>query len=274
MTRLAELTGNRELVINLTLRELRGKYKRSTLGWGWSLLNPLLSVGIYWLVFGVFLEVVPPIGRPSGLQSFVLFLLCGLIPWNFLSSAMTFAPEILVSNGNLIKKVYFPREILVFSQICALLITSLIEFGVVCVLLLLAGNMVVPWIPMILLVIAIEAVMAVGIALLLSSLNVYFRDVKHFVTIGLQALFYSVPIVYPIRLVPVRAEIFGIDVPVRRIYELNPLVRMVAVFRDVLYNLRFPNIWDLGYFALWAIGLCAFGWFVFHKLEPRLAEEV
>lgn len=274
MTRLAELTGSRELAVNLTLRELRGKYKRSAIGWGWSLLNPLLSVAIYWLVFGVFLDVVPPIGRPSGLQSFVLFLLCGLLPWMFFANCVSVAPETLITNGNLIKKVYFPREILVFSSVNAVVVTFAIELGVLGTLLLVAGNMIIPWLPVLLLAVAVEVVFVMGIALLLGSLNVYFRDVKHFVTVGLQALFYSAPIVYPIRFVPITAEVAGVEIPVRRIYELNPLVRMVAVYRDVLYNLRFPSIWDFGYFTLWAVGMLAFGWYVFHKLEPRLAEEV
>jgi ABC-2 type transport system permease protein len=274
MTRLAELSASKELIVNLTLRELRGKYKRSFLGWGWSLINPLLTVAIYWLVFGVFLDIKAPVGDPSGMTSFVFFLVCGLLPFTFFQNAVESAPEVLVSNGNLIKKVYFPREILVVAAVNALLTTFLIELAVLGVLLLLAGNMVLPWIPVLLLLIVVETLFCLGVALLLSMLNVYFRDVKHFTKIAMQLLFYATPIVYPIRFVPVTSEIAGIEIPVRQIYELNPLVRMVSAYRDVLYDLRFPALSDLGYFALWAVALLAFGWWIFVRLEGRLAEEV
>ena len=274
MTRVTELVASRELGTNLVLRELRSRYKRSFIGWGWSLLNPILTVGIYWVVFGSFLDITPPVGDPSGLSSFVLFLVCGLLPWAFLQGAIESSPEVLVQNGNLIKKVYFPREMLVISSVGALLVTFLIELGVLCVLLLIAGNMVLAWIPMLLVLIVLETVLILGIGLALSALNVYFRDVKHFTKIALQALFYSAPIVYPIRFVPERSEILGIDLPVRRLYELNPLVRMIGTYRDVLYDLRFPVVEDLLYFAAWAVALIVLGWLVFARLEPRLAEEV
>jgi ABC-type polysaccharide/polyol phosphate export permease len=274
MTRLAELGGSRELLANLTLRELRGRYKRSVLGWGWSLLNPLTQIAIYWLVFGVFLKVEPPTGDPSGLSSYALFLVCGLIPWNFFSAGVGASPDTLISNGNLIKKVYFPREILIISTTGSQLVTFLVELGVLGVILLIAGNMVLPWIPVLLVLVAIEFVMILGIAMLFSVLNVYFRDVKHFVTLALQILFYAVPVVYPLSLVPKHKEVWGMNIPVRQIYELNPLVAMIECFRSVLYDLSFPNAGDLLYVLVWSVGLLCFGWWAFSKLEPRLAEEV
>jgi lipopolysaccharide transport system permease protein len=274
MSRMAELSKSRELIANLTLRELRSKYKRSFLGWGWSLLNPLLSVAIYWLVFGVFLDITPPVGDPSGLSSFVLFLLAGLLPFLFFQNSVDASPEVLVANGNLIKKTYFRREVLVISAVGALLITFLIELGVLLAVFLVAGNMVLPWIPVTLFMVFLEAVFVLGIGLLLSVLNVYFRDVKHFVKIALQLLFYATPILYPISVVPKHAEVLGVDIPVRAIYELNPLVPMVTSYRSILYDLRFPDVGDVLYFAVWAFGMLAFGWWVFSRLEGRLAEEV
>jgi ABC-2 type transport system permease protein len=100
------------------------------------------------------------------------------------------------------------------------------------------------------------------------------RDVKHFVSIALQLLFYSAPIVYPIRLVPKNANILGIDLALRDVYQLNPLVRLIDCFRAVLYDLRFPDTGDLLYLTGWAIGLLIFGHWVFGRLDRRLAEEV
>jgi ABC-2 type transport system permease protein len=274
MTRLADLAGTRELAINLTLRELRGKYKRSFLGWGWSLLNPVLSTAVYWVVFSAFLRIKPPVGNPSGLHLFVVFLLCGLLPWTYFSNAVDSSLEVLVSNGNLIKKVYFPRQILVAASINALLVTFLIELGVLLVLLLTVGNMVLPWIPIVLVLTAVQTVFVLGLGLLLSVLNVFFRDVKHLTKVALQVMFYSAPIVYPIRLVPRRAHILGWNAPLRQLYSLNPLVRMMNCYRAALYDLRFPPLWDFTYFVLWAVGALALGWFVFSRLEGRVAEEV
>jgi ABC-2 type transport system permease protein len=114
----------------------------------------------------------------------------------------------------------------------------------------------------------------VGAGLVLSVCNVYFRDVKHFVNIAMQALFYSAPIVYPLSVVPKNKEILGVDVAVREIYRLNPLVRFIEGFRDVLYNLRMPSLDTLLYLIAWSAGLLVVGMWVFRKLEPRLAEEV
>jgi len=269
---LAEYADARELTVNLTLRELRSRYKRSALGWTWSLLNPLSTVIVFSIVFAFFLKVRPPVGNPSGLHNFAMFLLCGLLPFSFLSNGMNASLDSLLANSNLIRKVYFPREVLVVSSILSLLVTLLVELGVLCVLLLLFGNMVLPWIPVLLALVAIETVFVLGIGLMLSVLNVYFRDVKHFIGIALQALFYSAPIVYPISFVQDAAN--RTSFPVLRVYTLNPLVRFIDAYRAVLYDLRFPALSDVLYITAWAIAMLALGLFVFRRLDGRLAEEV
>jgi ABC-2 type transport system permease protein len=274
MAQLAEYVERRELLVNLVLRELRSRYKKSVLGWTWSLLNPLASVAVYWVVFGVFLKVEPEPGDPSGLDSFVIYLICALVPWNFFANTVSTSIEVLVGNAGLIKKVYFPRELLVASAVGALGVTFLIELGVVCVVLLAVGNMVLPWIPVALFLVALLAAFVLGVGLVLSVTNVYFRDVRHFVGIALQVLFYSTPIVYTLDLVPENKEVLGVDVPVRTIYELNPLVQFVEAFRDVLYDLRFPSLGTTLYLIAWSTATVAFGLWVFSKLDRRLAEEV
>lgn len=105
MQKLSDITSRRELFVNLTLRELRSKYKRSFLGWTWSLLNPLTSMLVYTAVFGVVLKVTPDVGDPSGLQNFSMFLLCGLLPYNFISNGLNGGMGSLIGNGNLVNKV-------------------------------------------------------------------------------------------------------------------------------------------------------------------------
>jgi ABC-2 type transport system permease protein len=274
MSRVAEYIGSRELIYNLAMRELRGKYKRSTLGWTWSLINPLATMVIYTIVFSVFLKVQPTTGDPSGLKSFPLFLLCGLLPWNFLSAGLGSTPQALISNANLIKKVYFPREVAVLSMVIAMFVSFLIEMGVFAIVLLVAGNMILPWLPLALGLMLIEALLVLGFGLILSVSNVFFRDIEHFISIALMALFYSAPIVYPVSVVPVEKQIFGVTIPVREIYELNPIVRMVEAFRSVLYDLRFPSLGSVAYLLAWAIGMLVLGLWVFRKADRRLAEEL
>jgi ABC-type polysaccharide/polyol phosphate export permease len=274
MTRLAEFRGTRELTVNLTLRELRGKYKRSTLGWTWSLLNPLASVVIFSIVFSFFLKIEPPTGDPSGLHSFVMFLLCGLLAWNYLANGLNASMAALIDNSNLIRKVYFPREILVVANVAAHLVTFLIELGVLVVVLLLVGNVAIQWIPVALVLVAIQTGFVVGLGLMLSVFNVYFRDVQHFIPIALQAWFYATPIVYPLRLVPDSAEVLGVEVPLDVLYRINPMVAMVEAYRDVFYDLRFPPAARVGYLLAWAAVTLTLGLWVFSRLDRRLAEEV
>jgi ABC-2 type transport system permease protein len=274
MTRLAEYVGQRELVVNLTLRELRGRYKRSVLGWTWSMLNPLASVLIYTVVFSYILTIKAPPGRPSRLHEFALFLVCGLIPWTLFSSGITGTLGALVANGNLIKKVYFPRQLLVLSTVASLVITSLIEFGVLMVVLLAFGNMVIPWIPMLLVLLVLQSCFILGVGLAMSVWNVYFRDLQHLMGIVIQILFYMTPIVYPIGLVPDEANVAGMTIPFGDLYRLNPMVEFVGAYRNVLYDLRFPSWGTMAALAAWSVGALIFGAFVFSRLDHRLAEEV
>ncbi len=271
---LHELVSSRELLVNLTLRELRSRYKRSVLGWSWSLINPLSNVIIYSIVFSLILKVKPPLGDPSGLKSFPLFLLCGLIPWLFFSNGLMLTTESLLSNGNLIKKVYFPRELLVVAGVGSLVITNLIEMSVLSVILLLVGNMVLWWLPLVLVLIFLELVMILGIGLMLSALNVFFRDFRYLITILLNFLFYLIPIVYPVSYVPVHGHILGMDLPVRRIYELNPLTRLIGAYRNLLYDNRFPTLGSWAIITIAAVVCLAIGWSIFARLQRRVAEEV
>jgi ABC-2 type transport system permease protein len=267
----AELAESKELFVNLTLRELRGKYKRSVLGWTWSLLNPLATMVIFTVVFRFFLKVGTTPGDPSGLHVFALFLLCGLLPWNFLSNGMSGSMGALIGNSNLIKKVFFPREILVASNIASWVVSFLLELGVLAVVLLVAGNMVLPWLLPTIALVVIQTMFVVGLGLLLSVLNVYFRDVQHFIGILLQIWFYATPIVYPITYVrdalKNRPELFTL-------YKLNPMVRFVEAYRNALYDLRFPPLLDTVFLLGVSVVTLALGVYVFSKLEPKLAEEL
>ena len=271
MTSVSELRRHRELFANLTLRELRGKYKRSVLGWGWSMINPIAQMAIFSLVFAFFLRIEPPTGDPSGLQVFAFFLLCGLLPWTFLANGITAGMGSLLANANLVKKVWFPRQVLVGSVVASFGVSFLIEMAVLSAVLLVAGNMVLPWLLPVLGIALIQAGFVLGIALAFSVCSVYFRDLEYLVGIGLQMWFYSTPIVYPITLVEDALE----DRPgLLTLYELNPMTRFVEVYRDLFYSLRLPSAASLAYLVACAAVSLLVGWTVFNRLEGRLAEEL
>ncbi len=274
MTTLSELAASRELLSNLTRRELKGKYKGSTLGWLWSLLNPLATMAIFTVVFRLFLRIDPPTGEPSGLKNFALFLLCGLLPWNLLAAGMVNGSGALVANSAIIKKVWFPRETIILSTVAALDVSFLIEMGVLVAALLVVGNMVLPWLPVLLLVLVLLSAFVLGLSLALSVLNVYFRDVQYLLGIGMQFWFYATPIVYPVSLVPETATMGGLEIPVRTLYNLNPMVHFIGAIRDCLYHLRFPSLTSwLVMTGVSAVSL-VLGALIFRRFTPRLAEEL
>lgn len=264
-----ELLGSRELLWNLTLRELRGRYKRTVMGFGWSMLNPLASMLIFTFVFKYVLEIEPARGEPSGLHVFALWLLPALLAWNYFNTVAGTSMGSLIAGANLVKKVYFPRELLVYATTGSLLITHLLELALLAVALLAFGNMVLPWLPVMLFIVALLTVFSTGIGLILGALNVYFRDLTYLWAIAAQAWFYATPVVYPISLIHDRGS-STLDF----IYGLNPMVRFVEAMRAVLYDLRMPSLATFGYLTVWSAVSFGVGSWVFAKLSNRFAEEL
>jgi ABC-2 type transport system permease protein len=273
MTVITEIVQSRELLTNLTLRELRGKYKRSLLGWTWSLLNPISLMIIYTVVFGVLFGNEPGIGLNSGIDSFPVWLMCGLLPWNFLSQSLTGSMATLIGNAGLIRKVYFPRELLPFSTVLSLDVSLLIEMGVLALFIMALGSPfygLLPWVlPAILLIVAITA-FAAGLGLVLAVANVYFRDVQYLISILLNLWFYATPIVYGIDLVERKAP-SGWMVTA---YKANPMVEFVGIFRSLLYDWTMPGMASVLYVLVWSVGMLIGGIWVFRRFEGRLAEEL
>ncbi len=280
MSALAEFRDSRELLANLTLREVRGKYKRTALGQGWSLLNPLVSLAIYSLVFGLLLRADPPVGDPSGLDVFALWLAAALLPWTFFSGAVLAGVQSLLLNANLVKKVYFPRELLVVSSVLSFVVTLSVELGALVVLLVVAGANPLPWLPLVVVAVVLLTAFALGLSLLLSISNVYFRDTGHLAALVFQFWFYLTPVVYPATLVDSVVEergglhVLGVRLPVDHLYGLNPMQRFSDVFRALLYDNRLPDWQDWAACAVVAALALALGVTVFRRFAPRLAEEL
>ena len=271
-----EVWGSRELLFNLTSREVRGKYKRTVFGQLWSLANPLALMLIYSLVFGLLIKSNPLPGNPSHLNVFALWLLCGLLPWTFFSAVVTNGAASLVGNSGLIEKVSFSRIVLPLSAVAAVAYNWLFEMAVLLIAISIAGGFVLPWIPLLIIVMALLAVFAAGVALIFSIANVYFRDTQYLLGIVLQLGMYLTPIIYPIERVAAASDhqgsFLGTPFTILGLYDLNPMVHFVALFRQLIYDNRFPDPVEWLICLCWALASLGIGMLVFRKNERNLAE--
>ena len=271
-----EIISSRELLFNLTMRDVKGKYKRTLFGQLWSLANPLAAMLIYTFVFAFIFRVEPDRGDPSGLDVFALWLLCGLLPWTFVAATITSGLASLVANAGLIQKVYFSRIVLPLSNVAATGYNWLFEMGVLIVALGIAGAFVLPWIPLLLVLMVLLAMFAAGIALMLAVANVHFRDTQNFVGILLQIWMYITPIIYPLNLVQDQSralgQLLGTPITLLDIFKWNPMENFVAVFRQLLYDNRWPDGGTFLACSIWAFATFAVGIWVFRRNERTLAE--
>jgi ABC-type polysaccharide/polyol phosphate export permease len=263
------LIGSHELLWNLTLRELRTKYRKSVLGWTWSMLNPLATVAIYSFVFGYLFQAEAPVGTNSGIKVFALYLLCGVLPWNFFMLVTNTGMQSMLANAALVKKVSFPREVLVFANSLHGVVQFSIEMGLLSIALLVGGSIFLPWLPIVLLQMALLTLFASGIALGLSAANVYFRDLGYLWQIFTQVWFFATPIVYTEAILEGR-----VPGGVQTVLQWNPMAIFIRGFRRSMYDSSFPGWTNLGACALLAAVSLMVGWSLFTKLSRRFAEEL
>ena len=292
--RFHELWVTRELLAHLTRSDIKVKYKNSALGLLWSMVSPLMQLGIFWLVFGFILK--------NGYPHFVVFLFAGLVAWNFFSGSLNTATGIIVERAGIVKKVAFPREILPLSTVGAQIFyfsMQALAMAVILVALQAAPDWGVIW----LLVPALAAllVLASGFSVLLSALNVKLRDMRHLIEVAMQLWFWLTPIVYPYeKLAPHlrNVKLFGFDVhALSWLYLCNPMTPIVLTFQRVLYphvvvpSTNYPpNLpktlpvlptWSTATYAgldaiVFVAGalLLVFAVWVFGRLEGNFAEEL
>jgi ABC-type polysaccharide/polyol phosphate export permease len=257
---------HRNLLYLLSLRELRTRYKKSVLGWAWSLLNPLTQMAIFSVIFLYIFKATPPVGDPSGLKTFPLYFLCGMLPFNFFSISVGVSMGAVQGGAGLIKKVQFPHEHLVFSVVVAQFVTLMIELGVLTVALLIVGNMVLPWLPVMFLLMVLMAVFTSGVSLTLSAANVFYHDVNYLWGIFSQVLFYMTPVIW---------NPATVGVPwLEKLANYNPTGSFIIASHNIMYDLRMPGIGRWLYMIVFAFGTFLFGSWVFNKLSPKFAEEM
>lgn len=263
------LWGYRGLIGNLAQRELKAKYKKSVLGWVWSLINPAATLLIYAVVFGLFLRIQPPIAGNGHLKNFALYLFAALILWNYFNGVIAGGMASLLGAGPLIKKVYFPAECIIVANTVATLLQACVESLVLAAIMIVVGNASLTFL-LFPFVLVMFVMFCLGVALVASLVNAYFRDVNYIVSIGMNLFFYATPIVYPLRIIP--KEIHGI--PAQTIISLNPLAKFVQASRDIFYGLKIPTFGTWAYLFIWAVVMLGFGWTVFIRFARDVAEEL
>jgi len=247
----------KDFIKNLVSRDFKTRYKRSYLGILWSLLNPLLIILVYTLAFDYIMKI--------RVKDFPMFFMCGYLPWSFFSSGLMTSLPSLSDSGYLIKAVYFPREIVPLSIVLSCLIHFLITFIFVFPILLIFGY--IPHASYLVLpaIILLQTVFIFGLGLFISSIHVFFRDLRYIMEVLLMAWFWLTPVVYPISLISEKFLFF---------YKLNPMTLFVTAYREILLNgtLPAPKYWAALVIA--TAGALALGYLLFFGIRKRLAEEI
>jgi ABC-type polysaccharide/polyol phosphate export permease len=263
-----------ELFWNLVLKDLRSRYRRSALGWAWSFMNPAALTIVYTIVFTRFLIITPEPGKPSGITSFAVFLLAGLLPWNLLAGGIGAGIGGLMGAAGIIQKVNFPRELVVMAPVAALSISLCIELLVLSGAVILTGNVMLYLIPYVLLGICLLTLFVAGITMFLSALNVRYRDIQHLTNVLLLMWMYLTPLLYSPKLVPEKTQIFGATVPARQLLLLNPMARFVQFFRNCFYDITPPPLDTTGALAAASVVVFFLGYRFFIRRALRFPEEM
>ncbi len=271
-TRVRELWACRELVYNLVVRDLKVRYKNSALGILWSLLNPLLMMLVFTFVFGVIYAENPQPAYPA-------FILSGILAWNLFSTSVQGATRSIVGNAHLIKKVYFPREILPLSIVLANLVNYLLGLPIYFALALALGVTPTVWVLLLPAVILVQLCFTLGISFILATINVFYRDTQIVMEVIMQAWFFMTPIFYSIhQVLPNGIQRGGISLKggdaQRLMRILNPMASIVASYRDVLYYGNPPGIDFFMRTIVTALLFLVVGYLIFQRYSSTFGEEI
>ena len=258
MGRIRELIAYREMIASLVKRELRGKYKGSVLGFLWTFINPLCQIVIYTIVFSMIMR--------SGIENFNIYMISGMIPWFFFSGAILQGAGCIRAQADMVKKIYFPREVLPVVVVTFHFINMLLCFlFIIAVIFVEKGQVSLRawgYLPLIFLM---AYVLTLGMTLLVSACTVYFRDLEHITSVVMMAWIYLTPILYSMKDIPKELLI---------VFEWNPLTPVIEMYHSVLYLAEAPQREDMIQAAAAALAVMAAGSLIFCKLEANFAEEL
>lgn len=257
MSLVKNLYNYRELLKSNVKKEIRGKYKGSFLGVLWSFVNPLLTVLVYAIVFPYIMRVKT--------ENYLIFLIIGIIPWTFFTTVINQGMITVRMNEGIIKKVYFPREILPIS----VALSGLVNFFISCIIILIFcifGGVGITWHIILLPIIAlIQFILSLGLILGLSAINIYIKDTEYIVQFFVNMLFYATPILYQSTLFPEK---------IRWVLYLNPMTQIIDTYRNIFLYHQLPNVMGILYVTIVSLIIFALGLLIFRKLEKGFAEQV
>jgi len=246
------------MIKSLVKRDLRGKYKGSVLGFLWTFINPLCQILVYIIVFSMIVK--------NDMEQFYVYIIAGMIPWFFFDTSLRQGAGCVRYQGEMIKKIYFPREVLPLACVTSNFINMLFCFIIVFAVLLFTGAGIsvktLFFLPMVMLV---EYVLVLGFTLIVSAGTVYFKDLEHIVTVILMAWIYLTPILFSMDMIP--AEITWI-------FKYNPMTPVIEAYHNILYWKCIPKGAELLYSVVCAVGILIIGELIFVKLNDNFAEEL
>ena len=257
MSLVNDLRHYREFLKSNVKKDIRGKYKGSFLGVLWSFINPLLSVLVYAIVFPYIMRIK--------VENYLIYLITGLIPWTFFTSSINMGLISVLSNADIIKKVYFPRIILPISTVTSCLVNFLISCLIIVLFCLGSGlgiSFQILWLPLIAL---IQYVMLLGFTFILSAIEMYMRDIEHIVNFILSMAFYVTPILYTPDIFPEKLA---------WVLKVNPMAYLVNAYRSIFFYQKMPDLIGIGVVSIFSIFLFVIGYLIFEKLQKGFAEEV
>lgn len=262
MAFLKKLYESRYMIRMMAIRDLKAVYVGSLFGFFWAVINPLTQLVIYGVVFGIFFKSKPdPV---YGTDSYFLFLLCGLVPWQFFAQTINASTGVLISNANLIKKaVGFNAEILPVITVISNIFSHLIGIGLLLLVILAFTGRLSLVTPIIFLYLFFIAVFSVGIGWIVSSVNVYLRDVQQIVSLITMGWMFFTPIFYSSSIIPAA---------VLPIFKLNPLYHMVEGYKYAVLAGRVLPVMDIAYLAIISFSVFGIGGLLFRRLKPGFAE--
>ncbi|MCI6165360.1 MAG: ABC transporter permease [Lachnospira sp.] len=256
MKHLKELYDYREMIFSLVRKDLRGRYKGSVLGFLWTFINPLLQLMVFTLVFSVIMR--------AGYDQYYLFLFVALVPWMFFASSVQDGSTAILREKDMIKKIYFPREVMPIATVTSGFVNMLLTFIVIFIVLIISGKGLNPLALLCLpFVMIVEYILCLGIALIVAALTVYFRDLQYILGILTMAMQYMTPVMYGSEMVPDWA------LP---IFKANPMTPITEMYRQILYYKCVPEMLSLLYVLAIGVVFIVIGFFCFNKLQKGFAE--
>lgn len=253
-----EICEYRQMIFSLVKRDLRGRYKGSALGFLWTFINPLLQLLVYTMVFSVIMR--------SGIKDYYMFLFVALVPWIFFSTSLTGGASCIIAQQDMVKKIYFPREVLPIAHVTSQFINMLLSFIVIFAVLIVSGYplrlQALLCLPVIMLV---EYVLALGITMVVAAVTVYLRDVEYILGILTMAWQFLTPVMYSVDMVPEQ---------IRKVFYLNPMTSVIIAYRNILYEGQVPQLGTLLSATMIGVVILAIGWALFHHLQKHFVEEL